>query len=426
MTSAKDSITFLGAAQEVGRSSFLLDSERKLLLDSGVKFGPDNEIEEPLPVKAKLDAAIISHAHLDHIGYLPKLFVQQKVVSYMTPPTYDLSYLLWEDSLKIAKHNHEHAGFEPNDLHLIEKFAFEADYKSKVRLDEHTSFEFFDAGHILGSAMVKLQLGDKSLLYTGDYNPAETKLHTGTDLKVGPVDTVITESTYGNRNHPPRAELEEVFAQQVQDVVDRGGHALVPAFAVGRGQEIIHILRSHGVTADIYYDGMGQKAADIMLAYPKYLKDPRGLKKALSSAVWGRGERDRKSALKKPSVIVASAGMMQGGPILFYVKKLRLDKRCKLFFTGYQAERTVGKKLQETHKLEIDGEVLDVAFETEKFEFSAHAQRDDMLKALNKWSPQKAYLVHGDPEVMKFFAERIQELGIKPIIPERGKEYKLF
>ena len=118
--------------------------------------------------------------------------------------------------------------------------------------------------------------------------------------------------------------------------------------------------------------------------------------------------------------------MLQGGPILHYIRKLRLEVNSKLFFTGYQADRTAGRKLHETHKLEIDNEVLDVAFETVKYEFSAHAQKDDMLKALNKWSPERTFLVHGDPQIMEFFAEQIKGLGIKPIIPERGKTYKLF
>ena len=185
-------------------------------------------------------------------------------------------------------------------------------------------------------------------------------------------------------------------------------------------------MRSHGVTADIYYDGMGQKAANVMLKYPQYLRDPKALKKALESVFWVRSGKERKDALKKPCVIVASAGMLQGGPILFYIRKLRLETRSKLFFTGFQAERTAGRKLYETHKLEIDNESLDVAFETVRYEFSAHAQRDDMLKALNKWSPQRAFLVHGDPDVMNTFAEQIKGLGIKPVIPERGKTYKLF
>ncbi len=422
----KESISFLGAAKEVGRSCFLLDLPDKLLLDCGVKFGPDNEIVEPLPVKTNLNAVILSHAHLDHSGFLPKLFAQVPVLTYLTTPTLDLSNLLWEDSLKIAKFNHEHPGFEPNDLHLIKKFSFEVNNRRKLAISPHVQMEFFDAGHIVGSSMVKLSVDNKNVLYTGDFNPTDTRLHTGADLKVGPVDTVIIESTYGNRNHPPRKELEAVFAEEVQDVVDRKGWALIPAFAIGRGQEIIEILRSHGVNADIYYDGMGQKAAQIMLNYPKYLRDPKALKKALDSVVWVRSGKERKEALKKPCIIVASAGMLQGGPILFYIRKLRLEANSKLFFTGYQAERTAGRTLHETHKLEIDNEVLDVGFEIAKYEFSAHASRDDMLDALKKWSPERAFLVHGDPEVMNFYAERIKELGIKPIIPEMGKTYKLF
>lgn len=416
----------MGAAQEVGRSCFVLDLPAKVVLDAGVKFDHQNNVLDPLPLKTNVDAAIVSHAHLDHSGFLPKLFTRSSPLTYLTPPTLELSDLLWEDSLKIAQHNQEHAGFVPNDLHRIHRYSFEVGYKRRLPLGHENWFEFFDAGHILGSAMVKVWSNDKTLLYTGDFNPAETLLHHGADLKVGSVDTVVIESTYGDRNHPPRKELEAVFAERVQDTVDRNGWALVPSFAVGRGQEVINILRSHRVNAEIYYDGMGQKAADIMLKYPEYLRDAKSLKKSLSSVNWVRGKKERKEALKRPSVIVSSAGMLQGGPILHYIEQLRLDPRSRLFFTGYQAENTIGRVLQENHRLVIDNEVLDVAFETEKFEFSAHAAKDEMLRALKKWAPSKVFLVHGDPRVMKDYAGHIEDLGLKPVIPELGKTYKLF
>lgn len=422
------SVTFLGAAREVGRSGFLLQSEDSILLDYGLKFGPHNKTEEPLPVKTHLDAIIVSHAHMDHTGNVPKLFTNSNALTYLTQPTLDLSHLLWEDSLKIAGHEGVHAGFSRDELHRINRYSFPVSYKRKLHITQNMVMEFFDAGHILGSAMTKLTFeNDKSFLYTGDLNPSDTRLHTGTDLKVGKVDSVMIESTYGNRNHPPRKELEKVFAEEVQDIIDREGWALVPAFAIGRGQEIIDLLVAHGVNAPIVYDGMGQKAAQIMLNHPQYLRDPKHLKKSLGAVKMIRSIKDRKNVLKKPCVIVSSAGMMQGGPILFYTRKLRMDPNSKLFFTGFQAVGTTGRTLLETKKLIEERLEMEVGFEVEKFDFSAHAQKDDLFKALNKWSPEKIFLVHGDAEVMDFFKERLKEHGFSKVeAPKQGQTLKLF
>lgn len=422
------SITFLGASREVGRSGFLVESEDRLLLDYGLKFGQQHKTEEPLPVKQHLDAIVLSHAHMDHSGNLPKLFTNSNALTYLTQPTLDLSNLLWEDSLKIAGHEGVHAGFSKDELNRIKRYSFPVGYKRKLHITQDVVMEFLDAGHILGSAMPKLTFdNDKTLLYTGDLNPAETRLHYGTDLKAGKVDSLIIESTYGNRNHPPRKELEKVFAEEVQDIIDRGGWALVPSFAIGRGQEVIEILHSHKVEAPIFYDGMGQKAAQIMLNHPQYLKDPKGLKKALNQAIFVRGQKERKNALKAPAVIVASAGMMQGGPILFYTRKLRLDPNSKLFFTGYQAAGTIGRQILETKKFLEERMETEISLEVEKFDFSAHAQKDDLLKAVSRWNPEKIFLVHGDAEVMEFFKERLKENGFsKAEMPKQGQTLKLF
>ncbi|MBU0635675.1 MBL fold metallo-hydrolase [Candidatus Micrarchaeota archaeon] len=422
------SIQFLGAAREVGRSGFLIDAGDKLLLDYGVKFGQNNQIVEPLRPKTNLDAIILSHAHLDHSGNIPKLFTDSNSLTYLTPPTLELSNLLWEDSLKIAGHNGVHAGFSRDELHRIHRYSFPVGYKRKLHITQDATLEFLDAGHILGSAMPKLTFGkNKTLLYTGDFNPMETRLHNGADLKAGKIDSLIIESTYGNRNHPPRKELEKVFAEGVQDIIDRDGWALIPCFAIGRGQEVIDILRSYNVEGDIFYDGMGQKAAHIMLNHPDYLRDSKHLKKSLKSAFFVRSIRDRKKALKKPCIIVSSAGMMQGGPILFYTRKLRLDSNSKMFFTGYQADGTIGKKLLDTKKFVEEKTQLDVGFEVEKYDFSAHAQKDGMLKAIDKWNPEKIFLVHGDEEIMFFFKDCIKEMGFKNVeMPKQGQTMKLF
>jgi len=421
----KISFTALGGSNEVGRSSFLIDFGEKLVLDRGVKLTPDGS-EYPLPVEVNLDAVIISHAHLDHSGALPGLFVNSNVLSYMTAPTLELSKILWFDSLKIAGLEGIDISFSREEIDDAEKFTFPVYYKRVLHITKNCSMQFFDAGHILGSAMPMLSIGEKSLLYTGDFKVEETRLFKGADLNVGKLDYLVMESTYGDRNHPPRKECEKMFVEEVQETLDRGGTALVPGFAVGRSQELIDILHGHKINAPIYLDGMGQKVSRATLKFPKYLKNARFLQKALENTVWVKNNADRKKALKQPSVIVTTAGMLQGGPALNYLKGIYKDERSNVFLTGFQVEGTPGRLLMETNKIEIDGKVYEVRGKVEKFDFSAHASQQEMLKAVAKWQPEKILLVHGDKEIIKIFKQKIhEETGIEVLVPEAGKKINL-
>ncbi|MBN1941351.1 MAG: MBL fold metallo-hydrolase [Candidatus Diapherotrites archaeon] len=417
--------TALGGAEEVGRSSFVLDYGEKILLDRGVKLSSE-VTEYPLPVTTNLDAVIISHAHLDHSGNLPHLFLESRFMCYMTISTLDLSKLLWFDSLKIARLEAMEPEWTKDEIARTEKYSFPTNYRKRVQITEQATLEFFDAGHILGSAMSLLDLGDKKVVYTGDYKLLETRLHNGADLNIHGTDYLIIESTYGDRNHPPRKETEKLFIEAVQDTLDKGGWVLVPSFAVGRSQEIIDILAEHKVNAPVFFDGMCQKAAKIMLDHPNMLKNPGFLKKALNKAVWVKGHSFRKKALKQPSVIVSSAGMLAGGPILHYLKEVYSDKNSSVLMTGFQVPGTPGRMLLETGKIDVDGTTLDVKARVEKFDFSAHADQTEMIQTVKKLSPKKVLLVHGDKEVIPVFQSKIlEETGIETVVPRAGEKIKL-
>ncbi len=417
-------IKFLGGAKEVGRSAFLIDSGDKILLDYGVKL-TSHETQYPMPVETNMDAIIISHAHLDHSGNLPHLYLESKPLSYMTPPTLDLAKMLWHDTLNIAGLESMDATFSRTEIVRTEKYTFALNYNRQMDITESSSLEFFDAGHILGSAITKLNLKNKTLVYTGDFKYGETRLHSGADLKLKGCDYLITESTYGDREHPPRKEVEKKFVNDVQDVLDRGGHALVASFAVGRSQEIIDILNEYNLNAEIYFDGMGKKASKIYLDYPRYLKNPGFLRKALKNAHWIKNIGMRKKALKGPSVIITTAGMLQGGPILYYLPELYKDKNSKLFLTGYQVKKTPGRTLLETNKINLNGINVELKMELEKYDFSAHPGQQEMLKAINKLSPEKVILAHGDEEVIEVFRKRVKEEGFDVAAPSDGEEVLL-
>ncbi len=418
-------ITFKGASQEVGRSAFLIDDGDHILLDYGVKLTPHGT-EYPLPVKTNLNAAIISHAHLDHTGNLPHLFQETHCLAYMTPPTLDIAKILWFDTLKIAGLEGMDAKFEKDEIEKTEKFTFPINYGKHMDITDHSSVVFHDAGHIVGSAITELRMRNSTIVYTGDFRYTETRLHKAAQFeKIKGCDILITESTYGDREHPDRKETEKAFVESVQETIDRGGHVLLPSFAVGRSQEIIDVLHEYKVEAPIFFDGMGQKVARIYLENPSYLKDAKFLRRALDRVRWVTNVKMRKSGLKEPSVIVCTSGMMQGGTVYAYLPQVYNDKNSKIILTGYQVRETPGKILLETGKINIDGLNVAVKAGVERYDFSAHAGRDELLRAIKKLSPEKVVCVHGDAEVTKKFAKSIKEEGFEPIVPELGKVVEL-
>lgn len=418
-------ITFKGASQEVGRSAFLVDDGDKILLDYGVKLTPHGT-EYPLPVKTNINAAIISHAHLDHTGNIPHLFQETHCLTYMTPPTLDIAKILWFDTLKIAGLEGMDAKFSRDEIAKTEKFTFPIGYNKHMDITDHSSVVFHDAGHIVGSALTELRMKTKKIVYTGDFRYVETRLHSPAQFdKIKGCDVLITESTYGDRDHPDRKETEKIFVESVQETIDRGGHALLPCFAVGRSQEIIDVLNEYNLNAPIYFDGMGQKVAEIYLRNPSYLKNPKFLKKALENVQWVRNVKTRKAALKEPSIIVCTSGMMQGGSVYAYLPQLYNDKASKIMLTGFQVKQTPGKILLETGKINLDGINVTVKAGVERYDFSAHAGKEELFRAIRKLSPEKVICVHGDAEVTAKFARSIKEEGFTPVVPELGKTIEL-
>lgn len=418
-------ITGLGACGEVGRSSFLLDVGDKILLDRGIKLTPE-ETEYPLHVQTQLDAAIISHAHLDHSGDLPHLFTKNKPIVYLTPPTLDLAEMLWHDSLKIAGIEGIDAKFSKADIKRTRRFSFPIGYRTNLRITEKVSLEFFDAGHIVGSSMAKLSFDGKSLLYTGDFKVEETRLLRKADLKTGKVDYLIIEGTYGSTSHPKRQKIEKEFVEACIQTVERNGVAIVPAFAVGRSHELIDVLSEYKVNVPVYIDGMAQKAAALTMRYPQYLKDPKALKKALEKAIWIRKDSQRKRAIEEPCIIITTAGMCEGGPVMNYIKNLYNDENSSIFLTGYQVIGTQGRRLIEEGVINIDGKDYRPKCDIRKFDFSAHAGQDELLHAINKWSPQKVFIVHGEPEKIDSLKEKVKsDLGIDAEALAFGKTIKV-
>jgi putative mRNA 3-end processing factor len=342
----------------------------------------------------------------------------------MTQATLDLADILWKDSIKIAEFEGVAPKYTRAEIERTRKHNFIVPYNKKFSLGNDSSLEFFDAGHILGSALCKFTHKDKTFLYTGDYKVDETQLHAGCDLNVGKVDYLMVESTYGDREQANRKLEEKAFCESVQSTVERGGWAIVPVLAIGRSQEVIDILSKYNIDAPIYFDGMAKQVSEIYFRYPELLKDPKGLKKALNSVEWIMGKQGRNRALKNPGVVVSTSGMMHGGPVMHYVRKIINDPRSKIHLTSYQAEGTLGRELLEKGLLldENAGTVVKAGCRYEKFDFSAHPSQSELIKSIKKWNPKEIFMVHGDKKVMDVFSKSIYSAtGVKATRLETGK-----
>jgi len=417
-------INVLGAAGEVGRSGFLVNCDgANLLLDYGVMFAKKRTDPPiyPLHVKPKdVDAAIITHAHLDHSGCIPALFNGGNTSVYCTPPTLDLSMLLIEDMLKIEKNKHSFHYGHANSMHKNSK---EIRFKEPVKVG-NTTFELRSSGHVIGGSTVLVETNNKRLFYTGDINPNGSRMLPKADFDVGDIDILITESTYSQTEQMPRKESENGLIEFANEVMDRKGVLFVPSFSVERSQEIACVLKNANFKYPVVMDGMALKVNDIMLRYPEYLKDMRIFADVINDAVLIRSHDDRKRAISEPCVVISPAGMLVGGNAVFYMQQLASNDKNGIAMVSYQGEGTPGKKLLETGKISTRGKDMKVKATVKQFQFSGHGDRTalfDMIKNI-KGDP-KVLTVHGDENSCTKFAEEIQEkFGLDAYAPKLGEE----
>lgn len=408
-------ISINGAGREVGRSAFMVDE--KILLDYGIK--PTDPPEYPQG-DVRPEIVVISHGHLDHCGVVPNLMDLEPTV-LATPPTKRLTKLLAEDTMEIAESSFSLAPFDPVDISNLMHRTKELEYLDAFERDNHT-ITLFDAGHIPGSSLVLVEDGEKSLLYTGDIKNSDTRLLRGSKIHYPEATALMLESTYFGKDHQDRAALERKFIESIRHTLDVGGNVIIPSFAIGRTQEILLILKEHGIRT--YVDGMGTEVTDLFLKEPEFLRDPGRLRSAYGSATTVKGSM-RRSLLSEPSVVVTTAGMLNGGPVLSYLKKIYDNPRDKLILTGYQVENTNGRSALATGTVDLDGEIVKLRCQLEQYSFSAHSG-DAELKAIVKHMVDKGtehvFCVHGD-RTEEFAAWIRKEFEVSAYAPKIGEEY---
>lgn len=423
-------LTYLGSAREVGRSCILLQTpESRVLLDCGINAGADTPenmypyLEAPEFNINQLDAVIVSHAHLDHSALVPYLFkFGYRGPVYCTAPTRDMMALLQLDFIKIQRDEGKDPIYNSDDVREMVKHTITLEYDEVTDVTPDVRITLYNAGHILGSAMVHLHIGNglHNLLYSADTKFAKTSLLSPAVTQFPRLETLMIESTYGGKDNvmPPPFEADELLGQMIGDTIKRKGKILVPVLGSGRAQEVIvlleRLIREKKIPEiPIYVDGMVWDVTAIHTAYPEYLnndvrqqifnKDNNPFLMPNLKRVGSAKERQQVIEETGSCVILATSGMLVGGPSVQYFKALADNERNALIFTSYQAEGSLGSRIQRGEREFIfrngsKNEIINMKMEVAKLEITGHSDRKELMNFVSRCNPRpKRILInHGE------------------------------
>lgn len=452
-------LTFLGAAGTVTGSRYLLeDAGKKYLVDCGLFQGLKdlrlrNWSDFPVP-PASISAVLLTHAHIDHSGYIPKLVKNGfKGPVYCSSATYDLCSILLPDSGHLHEEDAERANrygyskhqpalplYTEQDARDCLQYFKPVGFDKKHKFGDFLSFSLHRAGHILGSAFIKIDDGTTSVVFSGDIGRDNDPVMKP-PVQIEAADYVVTESTYGDRLHGisnPSDDLADIIIR----TIGRGGTVVIPAFAVGRAQSLLyHIFRLKQEKRipdhlPVFLDSpMAMSASDLLCKYPNEHRLPAGTCQAVCEVAKYTRTREESRALDEvavdmPSVIISASGMATGGRVLHHLKRFIGDARNTILFAGFQAAGTRGARLLQGEKeIKIHGQMFAVNAEIIKLDnMSAHADYSGILGWLGKFTvaPRKVFVTHGEPAAAASLKEKIeQNLGWNATVPELGHSEEL-
>ena len=426
---------FCGGADEIGASCILLELEnRKILLDCGMRMKRD-----PLPDFQKikeignLDAILLSHAHMDHSGTLPIICSEFPYADiWMTKPTEAVTKVLLYDSLKIMDNEDEIPKYNKKQVESFLKNIKTTGYTSSFSLFEESEIKvtFYPAGHIIGAASIYIESTEGSIFYSGDISLTDQRTVGSFSIPRLRPDICILESTYGNRMHSNRKVEESRLIETVSETLNNEGRVLIPAFAVGRAQEVILTLRSainRGMISKdikVYIDGMVRQICTIYRSFPNFLKE------SLAKRIWHGNdvffsdnvvpvsenkEREKIINDKEPCCIISSSGMLTGGPSSLYAEKIAEDENSMICITGYQDEESPGRRLQnlcsddsKDKTWTVNGKAVNFKCKTGTYSLSAHADKNELINIVEHLKPKEVFLVHGDAASINSLGSEMQ------------------
>ncbi len=456
-------ITTLGCCREVGRAAFILNTpETRVLIDCGDKPGAEGEvpylqIPEALGAGASnLDAVVLTHAHLDHSALVPLLFKYgYDGPIYCTEPTRDLMGLLTLDYLDVAAKEGRTPPYESAQVREAIKHCIPLEYGDVTDIAPDLKITFHNAGHILGSAVTHFHVGDGlyNVAFSGDIHYDDTRLFNGATNDFPRVETLVMESTYGGRNdyQTDQADSEEKLKEVIRETTTEGGKILIPAFAVGRSQEIMLVLEEAMRKGEIpqvpvHLDGMIWEATAIHTTYPEYLRDDLRdrifhddenpfLAEQFNHIDGGEDER-QEVADGGPCIIISTSGMIEGGPIMSWLNHIGAEEDSSLVFVGYQAQGTLGRRIQNgwdeipmndrssergTLTLNMDIETVDG--------FSGHADRQGLMNFVRTMNPrpEKVLCVHGDESSVQDLSSALyHEFNMRTFAPKNLETFRFL
>ena len=449
----------LGGVKQVGRSCFIvMTRESKIMLDCGINPGEVSGLNAYPRLDwfnfnlDELDAVIISHAHIDHQGFLPTLFkFGYKGPIYCTEPTLPLMNLLQMDSVKISKSNGTYLPYESRDVNEVIKHCITLPYGKPTDISPDITISLNNAGHIMGSATVHLNIsGAHNILYSGDYKYAKTQLLDSALSMYPRVETLITESTYGNTTDimPDQTVVYRNFTDTINKTLIEGGKVLIPVPAVGRAQEIMLVIdkemrEGRLIECPIYIEGMISEASAIHMSYAHYLG--YDVRKSVSqginpfqseyfTVINGHGKRDEVFNDENAAIIMATSGMLEGGPSVEYFKEIAPSPNNKILFVSYQINGTLGRRvldgtMNEVSMLDKNGKVkvVPVRCQTQKMDgFSGHSDFNQIMSFVAKTRPKRVLVNHGERSKSENVASAVySRLKIRSGVPDNREMLRL-
>lgn len=452
--------TVLGAGRSVGRSCLLFQTpESNVIMDCGIDVAA-TESSEAYPMLdapefdiSKLDAVVVTHAHVDHSGFVPWLFkMGYRGPVYCTPPTRDVMILLQLDMIKIWKGENKEELYTVDDVKEMVKHTITLNYEEVSDITPDIRLTMYNSGHIIGGSMAHLHVGNglHNFMYTADLKFGRTLLLEPASTRFPRLETLTIEATYGGRNNvmPTHDEQDEFLRNLIKKTIQRGGKLLMPVLGVGRAQDVMVMIENMVAKKEleqipVYLEGMLWDVTAIHTAYPEYLnrnirkrifhKDQNPFLNNIFKRVGSTKERKELLEHKGPCVILATSGMLVGGPSVEYLKNLADNPKNTLVFSCYQGEGSLGKRIRDGEREIVFKEgksqnLVRIHMEVEKLEISDHSDRKQLMNFVFKCNPRPKRVIvqHGEASRCLDLASSLHKQGrIETIVPRMLESIRL-